>query len=92
MLLITEAHFIGNPSAWGYTISPQNGYFLPSTAATDVQPFRVHIFGARLEGTIIPDELLAHVIVFHTGLDYVDYYRELSKLVSPPGVAHERSD
>jgi hypothetical protein len=29
------------------------------------------------------------VIVFHSGLDYVDYYRELSKLVSPPSITPE---
>lgn len=49
---------------------------------TDVQPFKVHIFGTQKEGTVIPEELLEHVIVFHSGLDYVDYYRELSQLVS----------
>ncbi|GHJ88885.1 hypothetical protein NliqN6_5287, partial [Naganishia liquefaciens] len=69
-----------DPGAWGYTISPENGHFIPSLEATDVQPFRVHLFGARKEGTVIPEELLEHVLVFYSGLDYIDYYRELSKL------------
>lgn len=82
MTLIAKAHLTESLSAWGYTISSDHGHFIPSTEATDVQPFRVHIFGARKEGVVIPEELLGHVLVFHSGLDYVDYYRELSQVVS----------
>lgn len=49
----------------------------PFTKTIDVQPLRVHIFGERKEGTVIPEELLVHVLVFQSGLDYVIYYREL---------------
>lgn len=75
--LLSEEPFI-----WGYTISPENGHFMPSTETSDVQPFRIHIFGGKKEGIVIPEELLEHVLVFHSGLDYVDYYRELSNVVS----------
>lgn len=72
-----------DPSVWGYTISPESGHFIPSTEPSDIQSFRIHIFGCKKEGIVIPEELLEHVLVFHSGLDYVDYYRELSKVVSP---------
>lgn len=71
-----------NPAEWGYTISQENGHFIPSTTASGVHPFRVHLFGVKKEGVHIPPELEEYVLVFHSGLDYVDYYRELSKLVS----------
>jgi hypothetical protein len=48
-----------------------------------VQPFKVHLFGNKADGFVIPPELEAHVVVLHSGLDYVDYYKELSELVSP---------
>jgi hypothetical protein len=48
-----------------------------------VQPFRVHLFGNKAEGFVIPPELEEHVVVLHSGLDYIDYYKELSELVSP---------
>lgn len=76
----------GSPAEWGYTISPENGHFIPVASSSNGQPFKVHVFGAREEGVHIPPELEEHVLVFHTGLDYIDYYRELSKLVSSIGV------
>jgi hypothetical protein len=69
-----------NPGEWGYTVSAENRHFIP-TASSNVQPFRVHIFGVKEEGAHIPPELGEHIIVFHSGLEYVDYYRELSRLV-----------
>lgn len=74
--------FSENPSEWGYDISPETGYFVPSSDLSNVQPFRVHLFGGLEKGFEVPPELEEHVLVFRKGLDYVDYYRELSKLVS----------
>lgn len=73
--------FVENPSEWGYDISPETGYLVPSTYSSNVQPFRVHLFGGVEKGLRIPPELEEHVLVFRRGLNYVDYYRELSKLV-----------
>lgn len=73
---------IEDPSAWGYMTSEEHGPFIPSTAGSDVQPFRVHLFGNKAEGFVIPPKLEEHVVVLHRGLDYIDYYGELSSLVS----------
>jgi hypothetical protein len=79
-----------NPSEWGYTISPDTGHFAPSLKLPDIQPFKVHLFGRLFEGVHIPPELEEHVLVFHPDLDYVDYYRELSKIASSPVVASDQ--
>lgn len=80
----------GNPSEWGYTIAPDTGSFVPSLRLPDIQPFKVHLFGRLFEGVHIPPELQVHVLVFHPDLDYVDYYRELSKLASSPVIASDQ--
>jgi hypothetical protein len=75
---------IENPGAWGYKITKEHAPFIPTpNPSSDVQPFRVHLFGNKAEGFVIPPELEEHVVVLHSGLDYIDYYRELSELVSP---------
>jgi hypothetical protein len=80
-----------NPAEWGYTVSAENGHFIPSASLADVQPFKVHLFGIKEEGAHMPPELEEHVIVFHSGLDYVDYYRELSRLVGRIRCLHDTS-
>jgi hypothetical protein len=56
-----------------------------------VQPFKVHLFGNKADGFVIPPELEAHVVVLHSGLDYMDYYKELSELVSRSELLHDLS-
>lgn len=70
-----------DPAEWGYEISPLNGHFIPLPAHSDVKPFRVHLFGGREEGVEIPAELEAHVLVWHGGLDYLDFYAQLAEMV-----------
>lgn len=84
----SDGHVTENPSAWGYDVSQETGYFIPAPSPSDIQPFKVHLFGGLEKGMRVPPELEEHVLVFRSGLDYVDYYRELSKLVRAehPGV------
>ncbi|KAJ9097415.1 hypothetical protein QFC19_006785 [Naganishia cerealis] len=69
-----------NPSEWGYEISPSNGHFIPLPSHSEIKPFKVHLFGGREEGVEIPAELEAHVLVWHGGSDYVNFYGQLSKM------------
>ncbi|KAJ9103198.1 hypothetical protein QFC21_002621 [Naganishia friedmannii] len=69
-----------SPTEWGYEISPLNGHFIPLPAHSDVKPFRVHLFGGREKDVEIPAELEAHVLVWHGGLDYGDFYGQLAKM------------
>ncbi|KAJ9119146.1 hypothetical protein QFC22_003637 [Naganishia vaughanmartiniae] len=69
-----------SPAEWGYEVSPLNGHFIPSHVHSDVKPFRIHLFGGREKDVEIPAELEAHLLVWHDGLDYVDFYGQLAKM------------
>ncbi|KAF8332974.1 hypothetical protein F5887DRAFT_986203 [Amanita rubescens] len=59
-----------DPKAWGYLPLANHSSFLPDPDLSD-QPFRLHLAGS---GSLnVPPEL-KNVIVFHTNLNYFQYY------------------